>query len=79
MRALCGSRGTERVRLSKAARVVSRATHAGMQPPQLPHHDLKLSDGFRQDLEQCLKPVDGVGKGVPSRVSSEGQVKRGSR
>jgi len=29
--------------------------------------------------EQCLKPVDGVGKGVPSRVSSEGQVKRGSR
>jgi len=29
--------------------------------------------------EQCLKSVDGVGKGVPSRVSSEGQVKRGSR
>ncbi len=30
-------------------------------------------------LDQCLKPVDEVGRGVPSRVSSEGQVKRGSR
>ena len=41
---------------------------------------VRLLGGLLDDLgEQCLNPVDGVGKGVPSRVSSEGQVKRGSR
>jgi len=38
-----------------------------------------MTDGPPRRREQCLKPVDGVGRGVPSRVSSEGQVKRGSR
>jgi len=48
---------------------LSAAIHAAMTSPVR----------VRCLLEQCLKPVDEVGRGVPSRVSSEGQFKRGSR